>query len=81
MRHYFNLIVFLISAEVVACVNESDSETKVPGKNIPGTTHTRAGRVSITNLRYLDWLAWVRHKHLIEAISMFLLTWLLRFEI
>ena len=43
--------------EVVAFVNESDSETEVP-VNTPGSsTRTRAGRLSIPNPRYLDWLA------------------------
>ncbi|KAL9954569.1 hypothetical protein ACROYT_G042125 [Oculina patagonica] len=42
--------------EVVAFVNESDSETQVPG-NTPGSIGTRAGRLSIPNSRYLDWLA------------------------
>ena len=42
--------------EVVAFVDESDSETEVP-VNTPGSTRTRAGRLSIPNSRYLDWLA------------------------
>ena len=42
--------------EVVAFVNESDSETEVP-VNTPGSTLTRAGRLSIPNSHYLDWLA------------------------
>ncbi|KAL9965382.1 hypothetical protein ACROYT_G029174 [Oculina patagonica] len=42
--------------EVVAFVNESYSETQVP-VNTPGSTGTRAGRLSIPNSRYLDWLA------------------------
>ncbi|KAL9972398.1 hypothetical protein ACROYT_G018687 [Oculina patagonica] len=42
--------------EVVAFVNESDSETQV-SVNTPGSTGTRAGRLSIPNSRYLDWLA------------------------
>ncbi|KAL9983914.1 hypothetical protein ACROYT_G006160 [Oculina patagonica] len=42
--------------EVVAFVDESDSETEVP-VNTPGSARTRAGRLSIPNLRYLDWLA------------------------
>ena len=39
--------------EVVAFVDESDSETEVP-VNTPGSTRTRAGRLSIPNSRYLD---------------------------
>ena len=42
--------------EVVAFVDESDSETEVP-VNTPGSIRTRAGRLSTPNLRYLDWLA------------------------
>ena len=42
--------------EVVAFVDESDSETEVP-VNTLGSTRTRAGRLSIPNSRYLDWLA------------------------
>ena len=42
--------------EVVAFVDESDNGTEVP-VNTPGSTRTRAGRLSIPNLRYLDWLA------------------------
>ena len=42
--------------EVVAFVDESDSEPEVP-VNTPVNTHTRAGRLSIPNSRYLDWLA------------------------
>ena len=42
--------------EVVPFVDESDSETEVP-VNTPGSTRTRAGRLSIPNSRYLDWLA------------------------
>ena len=42
--------------EVVAFVDESDSETEVP-VNTPGSTRTRAGRLSIPNSRYLNWLA------------------------
>ena len=42
--------------EVVAFVDESDSETEVP-VNTPGSTRTRAGRLSIPNSHYLDWLA------------------------
>ncbi|KAL9974830.1 hypothetical protein ACROYT_G011921 [Oculina patagonica] len=41
--------------EVVAFVNESDSETQV-SVNTPGSTGTRAGRLSIPYSRYLDWL-------------------------
>ena len=39
--------------EVVAFVDESDSETEVP-VNTPGSTRTRAGRLSMPNFRYLD---------------------------
>ena len=39
--------------EVVAFVDESDSEMEVP-VNTPGSTRTRAGRLSIPNSRYLD---------------------------
>ena len=42
--------------EIVAFVDESDSETEVP-VNTPGSTRTQAGRLSIPNSRYLDWLA------------------------
>ena len=42
--------------EVVAFVDESDIETEAP-VNTPVSTHTRAGRLSIPNSRYLDWLA------------------------
>ena len=42
--------------EVVAFVDETDSETEVP-VNTPGSTRTRAGRLSIPNSRCLDWLA------------------------
>ena len=42
--------------EVVAFVDESDSETEFP-VNTPGSTRTRAARLSIPNSRYLDWLA------------------------
>ena len=42
--------------EVVAFVDEIDSETEVP-VNTPGSTRTHAGRLSIPNLCYLDWLA------------------------
>ena len=43
--------------EVVAFVDESDSETEVP-LNTPGSIRrTRVGRLSIPNSRYLDWLA------------------------
>ncbi|KAL9958768.1 hypothetical protein ACROYT_G035826 [Oculina patagonica] len=42
--------------EVVAFVDESDSETEVP-VNTPGSTRTRAGGLFIPNSRYLDWLA------------------------
>ena len=43
--------------EVVAFVDESDSETEVPVKTT-GSTRTRAGRLrSVPNSRYLDWLA------------------------
>jgi len=44
--------------EVVAFVDESDSETEAPvDVNTPGSTRTRAGRLCIPNSRYLDWLA------------------------
>ena len=39
--------------EVVAFVDESDSETEVP-VNTPGSTRTRAGRLSIPNSRYIN---------------------------
>ena len=42
--------------EVVAFVDDSDSETEVP-VNTPGSTHTRAGWLSIPSSRYLAWLA------------------------
>ena len=42
--------------EVVAFADESDSEREVP-VNTPGSTHTRAGRLSIPNSCYLHWLA------------------------
>ena len=42
--------------EVVAFVDESDSETEVP-VNTPGSTRTQGGRLSIPNSCYLDWLA------------------------
>ena len=41
--------------EVVAFVDEIDSETEVA--DTPGSTRTRAGRLSIPNSHYLDWLA------------------------
>ena len=43
--------------EVVAFVDESDSETEVPVNTPAGSTRTRAGRLSIPNSRYLNWLA------------------------
>ena len=43
--------------EVVAFVDESDSETEVPVNTLAGSTRTRAGRLSIPNSRYLNWLA------------------------
>ena len=42
---------------VVAFVDESDSETEVPVNTPAGSTRTRAGRLSIPNSRYLNWLA------------------------
>ena len=42
--------------EVIVFVDESDSEMEVP-VSTPGSTRTRAGRLSIPNSRYLDCLA------------------------
>ena len=42
--------------EVVAFVDQSDSETEVL-VNTPGSSRTRAGRLSKPNSRYLDGLA------------------------
>ena len=36
---------------------QSDSETEVPVNTPAGSTRTRAGRLSIPNSRYLNWLA------------------------
>ena len=56
MNPWMSVIVSDDDDEVVAFVDESDSETEVP-VNTPGSTRTRAGRLSIPNSRYLDWLA------------------------